>query len=236
MTTDLTLSPLPPPVLASDAWEANLASVERARAAAEAFLTYDPLRMTAEEDEHLQTYLVKARATLEQLQARRAPLTKSFDAIRSQFVQLEAQLDPKKADSVTAHLQAIRDAYAARLRAAEAARQAQLRQAAEQLRQVEAAAQSPSPELVAAVEQLVAEPLPEVPKGRAGVRAEVTHPRAYVALLALYLERETRTLDQLSRLTLGQLTTYAERLATSTGEVLDVEGLSYVETFKTVAR
>ena len=47
---------------------------------------------------------------------------------------------------------------------------------------------------------------------------------------------ETRTLDQLSRLTLGQLTTFAERIALSHGEILEIDGLEYRESYKTVAR
>lgn len=235
MTTTLTTTHpnLPAPALAAEAWEANLASVQRAREAAADLLTIDPATLTPEQDAQLETYLVKARRTLEQLQTRRAPLTKAFDAVRAQFVTLEAELDPKKGGSLTARLQATRDAYAARLRQAELQRQDEIRQRAEAARQ---GSETDRVQLVQEVEQLLAEPLPEIPKGRAAVAVTVTDPQAYVALLALYLERERRTLDQLSRLTLGQLVTFAERLATSTGELLEVPGLQYAETFKTVAR
>lgn len=233
MTTALTPALFPAPALAAEAWEANLASLDRAAAAAADLLTLDPATLTPAQDEQLQTYLVKARRTLELMQERRAPLTRALDAVRQQFVQLEAQLDPKKKESVTARLQALRDAYAARLREAELERQREIQRRAVEARQAPAAEQA---QLLEVVEQLAAEPLPEVPRGRAAVAVTVTEPGAYVALLALYLERERRTLDQLSRLTLGQLVTFAERLATSTGEVLEVPGLQYAETFRTVAR
>lgn len=233
MTTTLTHSSLPAPAQAAEAWEANLASLDRATAAAADLLTLNAATLTPEQDAALETYLVKARRTLEQMQERRTPLTRALDAVRTQFVQLEAQLDPKKTNSVTARLQALRDAYAARLRQAELQRQDEIRERAIAAQKASAAERE---QLLEVVEQLAAEPLPEVPKGRSSVTITVTDASAYVGLLALYLERERRTLDQLSRLTLGQLVTFAERLATSTGEVLEVHGLQYSETFRTVAR
>jgi hypothetical protein len=238
----------------------NADQVLRALRAAETLLTYEPETLTAEQDEQVAEYLVRVRRTVEQLKRRREPLTRAFDAIRTAFVQLEATLDPTKTSTVPGQLQALRDAYAARIRAQEVARQEELRQRIladqrrqEELRQLEEARQREelwdlqmeqrAEELQNDIqvereelERRAAEPLPEVPKGRAGVRVEVTDPRAYVALLSLFVEREHRTAEQWPRLTLAQLVTWAERLATSTGEVLEVEGLHYAETFRTVAR
>lgn len=248
LTDDLTVLPT-----LADAYDANAAALERARAAAADLLPCDVSTLTPEEDERLATYLVRARRTLEQLRARREPLTQAFDAVRQRFVQLEAELDPKKAGSLTARLQALRDAYAARLR-----EEARLRREAEEARlaALEAEQRSLQVELAtatgtdrAALEAArfrnelahaqqaaaVAAPAAPEPAGRLALRATVTHPRAYVALLALYVERETPTLEALAKLPLARLETWAAQLATTTGEVLEVEGLTYVETFRTVA-
>lgn len=268
MTTDITTTPAPIQNLPtasglSQAYASNVESVARAQAAGAALTVYDPTTMTTDQDAELAEFLVRARRTLDQLQLRRNPITKAFDAVRAEFVRLESQLDPKKPDNVVARIQAIRDGYAARLRAEEAARLEELRRQqraleeerrraeqaaaealaaaadAEQRRQVAEQLEAVTEQYAEQAEELIqhaAQALPEVPKGRAGVRVTVTDPRAYVALLAVYVERERRTLDQLNRLTLGQLVTYAERLAIGTGEVLEVEGLQYDETFRTVAR
>lgn len=220
----------------SQIFDENRNQLQRAIEAAGDLLTLQPESMTPHDDAYLQDYLVRARRTLELLKIRREPVTQAFDAIRSNFVQLESQLDPKKKGSLTERLQQIRDNYAARIREQERQRIEELRQAEEQLRKAEQANQEPATQLIEQVETLVAEILPEVPKGRLTMQVTVTKQSAYIALLAIYLERETRTLDQLSRLTLGQLTTFAERIALSHGEILEIDGLEYRESYKTVAR
>lgn len=245
---------LPTSPLLAEAYGENAAALERARNAAADLLTLDVTTLTPADDEQLATYLVRARRTLEQLKARREPLTQAFDAVRNRFVQLEAELDPKKPASLTARLQALRDAYAARLRE-EARRQREAEEA--RLRALEAKQRQLEAELETADERrrheleaerfrnelahaqqaaAVAHPTVAEPAGKTSLRTTVTHPQAYVALLALYVEREAPTVEALGKLTLARLETWAANLATTTGEVLEVEGLQYVETFRTVAR
>jgi hypothetical protein len=94
------------------ALDTNKGRNERALAAAEPLLALSPETMTPEQDALVEEYLVRARRTLEQMQTERAPVTRAFDAVRAEFTQLEAPLDPKKKDAPVARLQALRDAYA----------------------------------------------------------------------------------------------------------------------------
>ena len=110
----------------------NTTSHARALAAAQPLLALTAQELDETTDRHLEDYLVRARRTLALLKERREPWTQAFDRVRAAFTVLENDLDPKKAGSVTARLQATRDAYAARLRTAELERQEKLRQ--EQLR------------------------------------------------------------------------------------------------------
>lgn len=247
-------------------YDQNKTSLQRARAAGLELLELNLTEIDADTDRQLEDYLVRARKTVALMRERREPFTKLFDQIRATFVELEASLDPKKAGSITAQLQEFRDTYAAYLRELELKRQREiqeraaaaqraleeerrLREQAEQLadehadqaqrQQLEAEAErlhQEQQQQAQEVEQLTAQVLPEQPKGRTGIQVTITDPTAYVALLSIYLEREHRTLAQLEKLTLGQLKTYAERLALSSGEVLDHPGIIYAETFKTVAR
>lgn len=207
MTTDLTALPnLPADAELAPLLQESHAQSTRAQEAAAPLLAYDPATLTPEQDQQLADYLVRARRTLEQLRERRAPLTRALDAVRTALVALESPLDPRKTDSLVQRLQATRDAAARR-------------------RLEEAAAAAPT------------EPVAPAPAGtREGYAVTVTHPQAFVALLALYVEREQPTVEKLHRLRLDQLTTWAERLAAADGEVLEVEGLHYVWHVRTVAR
>lgn len=179
----------------------SLDQSERAQLAAADLLNLQPETLTPSQDQDLADYLVRARRTLDQLRDRRAPLTRSMDALRARLVALEAPLDPKKHDSITARLQGLRDAYA-RL------------------------------QLQAAYQGEAAEPV----KAREQYEIDVVKPQAYVALLALYLEREHPTLEKLQRLKLEQIVTWAEKLANTDGELLQIDGLDYVWNVRTVAR
>lgn len=202
MTTDLTTQPnLPNDTELGPLLQESHAQSTRAQQAAAPMLAYDPATLTPEQDQQLADYLVRARRTLDQLRDRRAPLTRSMDALRARLVALEAPLDPKKHDSITARLQGLRDAYA-RL------------------------------QLQAAYQGEAAEPV----KAREQYEVDIVQPEAYVALLALYVERERPTLDKLQRLKLEQLVTWAEKLANTDGELLQIAGLDYVWSVRTVAR
>lgn len=73
-------------------------------------------------------YIEKAKRTLKAMNERRAPLTKLFDQIRSEFTSMETTVDPTKADTVPYKIQQARNSYAAKKREeAERARQEELR-------------------------------------------------------------------------------------------------------------
>lgn len=84
--------------------------------------------MTDELDKRCADYIDKAKRTLKAMNERRAPLTKLFDQIRSEFTGMENTIDPTKKDTVPYLIQQKRNAYAAKKREeAERARQEQLR-------------------------------------------------------------------------------------------------------------
>lgn len=73
-------------------------------------------------------YIEKAKRTLKAMNERRAPLTKLFDQIRSEFTSMETTVDPTKAGTAPYKIQQARNSYAAKKREeAERARQDELR-------------------------------------------------------------------------------------------------------------
>lgn len=89
----------------------------------------DAKGMDAELDERANKFLVNCRNAKSEIEAERKPITAFFDTIRKQFTEIEGNLDPKKADTFPAKLQAHRDAYVKKIRdeQAEAQRIAQLK-------------------------------------------------------------------------------------------------------------
>lgn len=84
--------------------------------------------MTDELDKRCADYIDKAKRTLKAMNERRAPFTKLFDQIRSEFTGMENTIDPTKKDTVPYLIQQKRNAYAAKKREeAERARQEELR-------------------------------------------------------------------------------------------------------------
>lgn len=84
--------------------------------------------MTDELDKRCADYIDKAKRTLKAMNERRAPLTKLFDQIRSEFTGMENTIDPTKKDTVPFLIQQARNAYAAKKREeAERARQEEMR-------------------------------------------------------------------------------------------------------------
>lgn len=78
-------------------------------------------------DRRIAAYIEKARKTLRVMNERRAPVTKLFDQVRSEFTALENAVDPAKSGSVPYQLTQHRNAYAARKHEeAERRRQAEL--------------------------------------------------------------------------------------------------------------
>lgn len=80
-------------------------------------------------------YIDKTRRTIKVMNERRAPVTKLFDRIRSEFTSMENEIDPLKPETVAYTLQQHRNAYAAKKHEAEEAR----RRAEEAARQVKLA-------------------------------------------------------------------------------------------------
>lgn len=86
--------------------------------------------MTDELDQQAANYIDAARKTVKKMNERRAPLTKLFDQIRTEFTGLENAIDPTKAGTLPNQLQQLRNQYAARKREEEERRRRE-----EQLRQ-----------------------------------------------------------------------------------------------------
>ena len=69
--------------------------------------------MSDELDARLAAYIEKSRKTLKVMNERRAPVTKLFDQVRSEFTLLENAVNPAAKDSIPARIQQARNAYAA---------------------------------------------------------------------------------------------------------------------------
>jgi hypothetical protein len=83
----------------------------------------DATGMNPELDERANKFLVNCRNAKSEIEAQRKPITAFFDTIRKQFTEIEGNLDPKKAGTFPAKLQAHRDAYVKKLRDEEAEKQ-----------------------------------------------------------------------------------------------------------------
>lgn len=73
---------------------------------------------------------------------------------------------------------------------------------------------------------------------REGYEIIVNSPLGYMAIAAFYFEREgkTETVEKLEKKTLGQMKTFCETLAKKTDEKITSPFLTYIETFKAVAK
>lgn len=72
--------------------------------------------MSDDLDRRLAAYIEKTRKTLKAMNERRAPVTKLFDQVRSEFTLLENTIDPTKKDTVPYRIAQFRNAYAAKKR------------------------------------------------------------------------------------------------------------------------
>jgi hypothetical protein len=91
----------------------NQTSVTKANDAGQFLLdTIEGSGMSDELDEKCNRFLVKVRTTISEMNDRRKPITQIMDLIKKEFTTLEAQLDPKNANSVYARIQVKRDGYA----------------------------------------------------------------------------------------------------------------------------
>lgn len=64
-------------------------------------------------DEQIASFIAKTRNTLKKMNERRSPFTKLFDQVRTQFTQIENEIDPSKQGTVPYQLQVYRNQYAA---------------------------------------------------------------------------------------------------------------------------
>ena len=64
-------------------------------------------------DEQIASFIAKTRNTLKKMNDRRSPFTKLFDQVRTQFTQIENEIDPNKQGTVPYQLQVYRNQYAA---------------------------------------------------------------------------------------------------------------------------
>lgn len=69
-------------------------------------------KMTPELDTEAMALLVKISATTKKMNDQRTPITQIFTAISKEFTAIENELDPKKADTKTFKIQALRNQYA----------------------------------------------------------------------------------------------------------------------------
>lgn len=91
--------------------------------------------MTDELDQQAAQYITKAKNTVKMMNEKRAPITKLFDEIRTQFTTLENEIDATKKGTIPNKLQVLRNEYATKKREeAERQRQEELRR-----QQIEAA-------------------------------------------------------------------------------------------------
>lgn len=72
--------------------------------------------MTDELDKRCAEYIDKAKRTVKAMNERRAPITKLFDEIRSQFTGMENSVDPAKKETIPYQIQQYRNTYAAKKR------------------------------------------------------------------------------------------------------------------------
>lgn len=86
--------------------------VANAKQAGENLLAKLVAEMNDQGDEEANSYLVKARKTLELITNERKPITQLLDAVKKEFTTIEADLDPKRAESIVSRIQDIRNKYA----------------------------------------------------------------------------------------------------------------------------
>lgn len=98
---------------APDTYNSNALSSQRCSDFGRALLTEVQKGMTDELDQRCAEYINKAKKTLKVMNERRAPITKLFDQIRSEFTAMENSVDVTKKDSIPGQIQAARNAYAA---------------------------------------------------------------------------------------------------------------------------
>lgn len=105
-------------------YEASKVSRQKCLAAGHQLLqTIESQPFSEQLDQQAAAYIEKARNTAKKINANRTPLTKLFDEVRKAFTTLENDIDPTKQGSLPYQVQQHRNAYAAKLRAEQEAKQ-----------------------------------------------------------------------------------------------------------------
>ncbi len=98
-------------------YQANALSCQRCTEAGQQLLNeIERNGMSDELDRRLASYIEKTKKTVKAMNERRAPVTKLFDQVRSEFTVLENSIDPTKKDTVPFRIAQYRNAYAAKRR------------------------------------------------------------------------------------------------------------------------
>lgn len=96
--------------------KANAGSADRCnRAINDLIRDIEAHGMTEDLDRKAALYIARTNVTVKQMTERRAPYTKLFDQIRSEFTKLENAIDPHKPGTPANRLQQLRDKYARQL-------------------------------------------------------------------------------------------------------------------------
>ena len=98
-------------------YQTNALSCQRCAEAGQQLLDeIERCGMSDDLDRRLAAYIEKTRKTVKAMNERRAPVTKLFDQVRSEFTILENAIDPTKKDTVPYRIAQFRNAYAAKKR------------------------------------------------------------------------------------------------------------------------
>ena len=98
-------------------YQTNALSCQRCAEAGQQLLDeIERCGMSDDLDRRLAAYIEKTRKTVKAMNERRAPVTKLFDQVRSEFTILENSIDPTKKDTVPFRIAQYRNAYAAKKR------------------------------------------------------------------------------------------------------------------------
>lgn len=120
--------------LAPAALQENRASHSKCIAFGQKLLEEAQGGMTDDLDQRIAAYMEKARKTVKKMNEKRSPVTKLFDMLRTNYTQLENEVDPSKAGTIPYRLQQARNAYAAKKRE-EAERERQRKEMAAKVEQ-----------------------------------------------------------------------------------------------------
>lgn len=104
---------------APNIYNVNKTSHDRCLEYGQKLLNESAAGMNPELDEKMKVFIVKARKTAALMNERRTRVTKLFDMVRSSYTSMENEVDPSNSKSIAYRVQAVRDAYAYKIKAEE---------------------------------------------------------------------------------------------------------------------